>query len=64
MSIDKALAIVEKYPTPSLLLLAYAKKIGSNGENMLSAIPFGKLNKKIGPVLSETVYQLYTKEKF
>lgn len=64
LSVDKALAIVEKYPTPRSLILAYRNNPGVEGEKLLATIPYGKLRKNIGAVISRTIYQLYTQEKF
>lgn len=64
MSIERALAIVEKYPTPLLLKLAYEQKTAAEGEKMLSSIQFGKLRKNVGPVISKTIFQLYTLQRF
>lgn len=60
ISCDMALAIVAIYPTPKLLRMAYAETIGSNGEKLLTAVEYGKPRKKVGPVVSKTVHQLYT----
>lgn len=60
ISVDKALAIVSKYPTPRLLKFAYdACENAKGAEGLLSNIEFGTLNKKVGPVISTTIYQLY-----
>nr|XP_033189985.1 crossover junction endonuclease MUS81 isoform X4 [Bombus vancouverensis nearcticus] len=61
MSIDKALAIVEHYPTPRLLVEAFQKS-GCNGELLLAAIEFGDKKRLIGSVISKTIYQLYMKK--
>lgn len=63
MSVDKALAIVERYPTPQLLKIAYEENPDSK-EKLLASMKYGKLKKNIGPVLGKTVYQLYTMDKF
>lgn len=63
LSVEKALAIVQEYPTLKIL-----KDMISENEkksvNILSNIKYGKLGKKIGPVLGETLYMLYTKISF
>ncbi|KAG5898581.1 hypothetical protein JTB14_016593 [Gonioctena quinquepunctata] len=64
MSVDRALAIVEVYPTPVLLQRAYSENPGDKGEKLLAQIEFGKYKKKIGPLLSKTVHQLFTSETF
>lgn len=64
VSVDKALAIVDKYPTPHSLMSAYKEVGAKEGEKLLSTITYGKLSKKIGLVISRTLYQLYTQETF
>ncbi|XP_050580496.1 crossover junction endonuclease MUS81 isoform X1 [Bombus affinis] len=61
MSIDKALAIVEHYPTPRLLVEAFQKS-DCNGELLLATIEFGDKKRLIGSVISKTIYQLYMKK--
>ncbi|XP_044761117.1 crossover junction endonuclease MUS81 [Coccinella septempunctata] len=63
LSVDKAFAIVEEYPTPRALkdmIIENEKK----SVNILSNIKYGKLGKKIGPLLSETLYMFYSKMCF
>lgn len=64
VSVDKALAIVDNYPAPFLLRMAYQAHVGPSAEKLLSSIAHGKLKKNIGPVLSKTIFQLYNFEKF
>lgn len=64
MSVEKACAIVEKYPTPSLLKNAYITYSQQQGEKLLANVTFGKYNKMIGAVLSKVVYNLFTRESF
>lgn len=63
VSVEKALAIVEKYPTPTLLKREY-DKLGVQGEKLLAGITFGPLKRSIGQVISRTIYQLYTINDF
>uniref|UniRef100_A0A1B6FCG7 Crossover junction endonuclease MUS81 n=1 Tax=Cuerna arida TaxID=1464854 RepID=A0A1B6FCG7_9HEMI len=58
LSVEKALAIVERYPCPRSLITAFQN--GAN-EKLLADIPVGNLNRKIGPVISKAVYELYNK---
>ena len=58
MSIDKALAIVEYYSTPRLLIEAFRE----SGELLLANIEFGDKKRLIGPIISKTIYQLYMKK--
>jgi crossover junction endonuclease MUS81 len=60
LSVQKAQAIVERYHTPRVLMAAYQAE-GSAGEKLLANIRYGSLNRLIGPVISRTVYQFYTK---
>uniref|UniRef100_A0A336LYJ3 Crossover junction endonuclease MUS81 n=1 Tax=Culicoides sonorensis TaxID=179676 RepID=A0A336LYJ3_CULSO len=61
LSVDKAMAITDVYPTLKALYSAYKfctdKK---EAENLLSNIIYGPLKKSIGPAISKTIYQLYT----
>ncbi|XP_046425917.1 crossover junction endonuclease MUS81 isoform X5 [Neodiprion fabricii] len=63
MSVEKAMAIVEFYPTPFALKKAY-NDAGSSGENLLASILFGRTQRQLGPVLSRTMHQFYTKKSF
>ncbi|XP_015609411.1 crossover junction endonuclease MUS81 [Cephus cinctus] len=60
LSVEKALAIVEKYPTPRILSesLNNAKH---DGDKLLASIQCGYMKRQLGPTISRTVYQLYTK---
>ena len=59
ISLEKALAIVELYPTPKLLLSALNNS-GRNGEKLLAPLQYGLNKRQIGPVSSKIIYQLYT----
>ncbi|KAL3279187.1 hypothetical protein HHI36_016700 [Cryptolaemus montrouzieri] len=63
LSIEKALAIVEMYPTPQLLMSAFEESQTKN-VNIISNIKYGKLGKKIGPLLGNIIHQLFTKMSF
>lgn len=63
VSVDKALSIVEEYPSPKLLKIKYDQLSNVQGEKLLASITFGSLKKFIGPVISKTVYQLYNSDK-
>jgi len=58
MSIDKAMAIVEHYASPQILITALGNS-GKNGEQLLANIQVDK-KRRLGPVISKTIYQLYT----
>ncbi|KAB0796242.1 hypothetical protein PPYR_10303 [Photinus pyralis] len=64
MSVDKALAIVEQYPTPRHLNMAYQEKGGSVGQNLLATLQHGKVNKKVGAIISKVIYQLFTSASY
>lgn len=64
VSVERALAIVERYPTPKLLKMAYDACSESEGEKLLASIKFGKSQKNVGITISRTLFQLYTKRKF
>nr|XP_061816559.1 crossover junction endonuclease MUS81-like isoform X1 [Nerophis lumbriciformis] len=60
LSGDRAAAILERYSTPHSLLKTYDKcKSEAQKEKLLSTIQYGRLNRKLGPALSRTLYQLY-----
>lgn len=59
LSLDKALAIVQRYPTPASLLSAYAAANDDDGELLLANIQYGQLRKTIGPVISKCIYHFY-----
>lgn len=60
LSIDKALAITEHYPTPQSLIRAYRDcNDRFDAENLLSNIQFGKFKKPIGSTISKIIYNLY-----
>lgn len=63
ISVEKALAIVERYPTPKVLVNAL-NNVESNGELLLASIQFGNKKRLIGPSISKTIYQLYTQKDF
>ncbi|CAH0384878.1 unnamed protein product [Bemisia tabaci] len=61
MSVEKAVAITDRFPTPKSLLSAF--KDGGQ-ENMLASIVFGTPKRTIGPTLSKNIYQFYTSKNF
>lgn len=64
MTLEKAYAISEIYPSPASLKTAYTKITSSKGERLLANLTFGKYNKMIGVVLSKIIYNLFTLEEF
>lgn len=60
MSVEKALEIVQRYPTPKSLMAAYDKcQPEDKKEAMLKNLKFGKLARNIGPAISRVVYRVY-----
>ncbi|KAJ9591198.1 hypothetical protein L9F63_002269 [Diploptera punctata] len=59
LSFPKAKAIVKCYPSVRVLMAAY-QEAGSAGEKLLAGIRYGSMNRTIGPVISKTIYQLYS----
>lgn len=60
LSIDKALAITNIYPTPRHLIRNYEQSHSKfEAENLLASIQFGKFKKPIGSTISKTIYNLY-----
>lgn len=65
LSIDKALAITEVYPTPRSLLSAYDRCFDENkAMNLLANIPCGKLKRPLGSAISQTIYKLYNAKSY
>lgn len=57
MSVEKALVIVEQYPTPKRLIEALENP---STEKKIANLTFGPLKHRIGPALAKTLCQLYT----
>lgn len=65
LSIDKALAITEVYPTPRSLLSAYDRCFDeSEAMNLLTNIPCGKLKRPLGTTISQIIYKLYRAKSY
>lgn len=65
LSIDKALAITEVYPTPRSLLSAYDRCFDENeAMNLLANITCGKLKRPLGSTISQTIYKLYMAKSY
>ncbi|KAG7189039.1 hypothetical protein KM043_008631 [Ampulex compressa] len=62
LSVDKAAAIVDRFPTPRALIDSLCES-GSDGESLLANIQYGRNNRLIGPALSKTICQLYTRRE-
>lgn len=60
LSVEKALAIAEVYPTPQKLFKAYQRcPFQKEAECLLADIQYGPLKRTIGTVISKTIYQLF-----
>lgn len=60
LTVDKAVAITQAYPTPRHLIQEYRQcHDKQEAENRLSSIQYGKLKKTIGPTISKIIYNLY-----
>ncbi|XP_032238437.1 crossover junction endonuclease MUS81 [Nematostella vectensis] len=60
MSADKAVAILNKYPTPKSLMDAYdMQPTDSHRESMLACLKYGKTQRNLGPSISRLVRMLY-----
>lgn len=59
MSVDKAMAIVERYATPQILITAL-QNFDKNEEQLLANIQVGDKKRQLGPAISKAIYQLYT----
>lgn len=61
LSVEKAIAITEVYPTPRALLDAYEEcESVEECEQLLEKITFGKLKRTIGSSISKVVYRFYS----
>lgn len=65
LSIDKALAITEIYPTPRSLSTAYDRCFDeADAINLLANILCGKLKRPLGATISQTIYKLYKSNSY
>lgn len=60
LSLAKALVIVERYPTPLILVNAFHE----HGQDLLADIKYTQLGTRIGNVVSNALYQFYTRQTF
>ncbi|XP_022828309.1 crossover junction endonuclease MUS81 [Spodoptera litura] len=60
VSVEKALAITNRYPTPHSLIVAYYKCDQQEGEILLASLKYGDQTRNIGPALSKSVYHLFS----
>lgn len=57
LSVHKAFAIVEHYPSPKLLIRAFKR---SSNPLLLSSLTYGIPVKTVGPAISKTLFQIYS----
>lgn len=57
LSVHKAFAIVNHYPSPKLLINAFKR---SGNPLLLANISYGIPIKSVGPTISKAVYQVYS----
>lgn len=63
LSVERAMAIVNKYPTPRALLMAYDDcQSQEEGQLLLAAIPCGQLGRPLGVAISKIIYDFYSSE--
>ncbi|KAG6454302.1 crossover junction endonuclease MUS81 [Manduca sexta] len=62
LSVEKALAITKRYPTPMLLLDEYKKHDTEGGLMLLAYLKYGDMGRNVGPQVSRTIYQLFSDE--
>lgn len=60
VSVEKALAITRKYPTPRSLIKAYLKCEGNEGESLLTYLKYSDLSPNVGPVISKAIYNVFS----
>lgn len=59
MSIDKAMAIVERYATPQNLITAIQSS-DKTGYQLLASIQVNDKNRQLGFAIAKAIYQFYT----
>lgn len=59
LSVDVALEIVKYFPTPSHLYEKYSSLSKSEGENLLTKIKIGEIQRKIPSNVSKVIYNFY-----
>ncbi len=66
LTVDKAEAIVNVYPTPAALLAAFRAAGGNSKEadQLLARVEFGRSKRAVGVTISTTLAKLYTQNRF
>ncbi|CAH0586849.1 unnamed protein product [Chrysodeixis includens] len=60
LSVEKALAITRKYPTPRSLIKAYQKCDANEGQALLTYLKYSELSPNVGPVISKAIYNIFS----
>ncbi|XP_017030531.1 crossover junction endonuclease MUS81 [Drosophila kikkawai] len=61
LSLERAMAIVERYPTPRCLLDAYEECVeAKEARQLLARIPYGPLERPLGEKVSQCLHEFYT----
>ncbi|XP_026748846.2 crossover junction endonuclease MUS81 [Galleria mellonella] len=63
ISVEKAIAITNVYSTPALLMKTYQNYEEKEAEILLADLKYGDQGRKVGPVVSKSIYQLFS-DKF
>lgn len=62
LSVDVALEIVKYFPTPVHLYEKYLTLSKAEGENMLTKIKIGEIQRKIPSTVSKVIYNFYMQQ--
>lgn len=60
MSLEKALAVTNKFKTLRSIIEAYKQCGQREGQLLLANLKYGDLNRNVGPTVSKSVYDLFT----
>ncbi|XP_028040924.1 crossover junction endonuclease MUS81 isoform X2 [Bombyx mandarina] len=60
MSLEKALAVTNKFKTLRCIIEAYKQCGQREGQLLLANLKYGDLNRNVGPTVSKSVYDLFT----
>lgn len=60
VSVEKALAITRKYPTPRSLITAYLKCDVKEGQSLLTYLKYSDASPNVGPVISKVIYNFFS----
>lgn len=60
VSVEKALAVTNRYSTPRLLMKAYARCTEKEGELLLASLKYNSFSKSVGSGVSGKIYKLFS----